>query len=117
MMMGVGATDGQLLDSYVKGRDSGAFRNLVSRHGPAVLRVCRGVLHDPHEAEDAFQATFLLLVRKAPAIQDPERLGGWLRGVAYRTAVRARCRAARRRAVETSRAELCWTDPPPEEST
>jgi RNA polymerase sigma factor (sigma-70 family) len=115
-MMSVGATDGQLLNSFVAGRDSGAFRNLVSRHGPAVLRVCRGVLHDPHEAEDAFQATFLVLVRKAPGIQDPERLGGWLRGVAYRTAVQARCRAARRRAVETSRAELSWIDPPALES-
>ncbi len=115
-MMGVGATDGQLLESFVSRRDSGAFRDLMSRHGPSVLRVCRGVLHDSHAADDAFQATFLVLVRKAPAIQDPERLGGWLRGVAYRTAVRARSQAARRRVVETSRKELRWIDPPPEES-
>ena len=115
-MMGAGATDGELLDSFVTGRDCGAFRKLVSRHGPDVLRVCRGVLHDAHEAEDAFQATFLVLVRKAPGIQDPERLGGWLRGVAYRTALRARCRAARRRAVESERADVCWIEPPPEES-
>ena len=91
-MQGTAATDSQLLDCFVRERDSAAFRSLVVRHGPAVLQVCRGVLHDPHEAEDAFQATFLVLVRKAPSIQDPESLGGWLRGVAYRTAVRARCR-------------------------
>ena len=85
------ATDSQLLDCFVRKRDSMAFRNLVARHGPAVLDVCRGVLHDLHEAEDAFQATFLVLLRKAPSIEDPGALGGWLRGVAYRTALRARC--------------------------
>ncbi len=61
-MQGTAATDSQLLDCFVKGGDSAAFRSLVLRHGPAVLQVCRGVLHDPHEAEDAFQATFLVLV-------------------------------------------------------
>jgi RNA polymerase sigma factor (sigma-70 family) len=66
--------------------------------------MCRGVLRDAHAAEDAFQATFIVLVRKAPSIQDPDSLGGWLRGVAYRTALRARCRAARRQAVERTRA-------------
>jgi RNA polymerase sigma factor (sigma-70 family) len=96
----IAATDGQLLDCYVRDRDPGAFRRLVARHGPAVLQVCRGVLHDVHEADDAFQATFMVLVRKAPSIQSPEALGGWLRGVAYRTAMRARCRAARRLAIE-----------------
>jgi RNA polymerase sigma factor (sigma-70 family) len=105
-MLKVGATDSQMLDHFVRDGDHGAFRGLVSRHGPAVLQVCRGVLHDPHEAEDAFQATFLVLVRKAPLIKDPESLGGWLRGVAYRTAIRARCRAARRRALERTRAEM-----------
>ncbi len=100
------ASDSQLLDCFVKERDSAAFRNLVARHGPAVLQVCRGVLQDAHEAEDAFQATFLVLVRKAPSIQDPEALGGWLRGVAYRTAVRSRCRAARRRVLERTLADM-----------
>ena len=108
-MQGTAATDSQLLDCFVKERDSAAFRSLVDRHGPAVLQVCRGVLHDPHAAEDAFQATFLVLVRKAPSIKDPELLGGWLRGVAYRTALRARCHAARRRVIERTRADMSPT--------
>ncbi len=108
-MQRTAATDSQLLDCFVRDRDSAAFRSLVLRHGPAVLQVCRGVLHDPHEAEDAFQATFLVLVRKAPSIQVPESLGGWLRGVAYRTAVRARCHAARRRVIERTRADMSPT--------
>ncbi len=111
-MLGTASSDRQLLDCFVKERDSAAFRNLVTRHGPAVLQVCRGVLHDAHEAEDAFQATFLVLVRKAPSIQDPEALGGWLRGVAYRTAVGARSRAARRRLIERTVADM-----PPNENS
>jgi RNA polymerase sigma-70 factor (ECF subfamily) len=110
-MPGVGLTDRQLLDDYVRDQDAGAFRRLVARHGAAVYRVCRGVLRDPYEAEDAFQATFLVLVRKAPAIRDPETLGAWLRGVAYRVAVRARRRASRRRAIERTRAELLGHEP------
>jgi RNA polymerase sigma factor (sigma-70 family) len=109
-MPGTAATDRHLLDCFVRERDSAAFRSLVVRHGPAVLQVCRGVLQDPHEADDAFQATFLVLVRKAPSIQDPELLGGWLRGVAYRTAVRARCHAARRRVIERTRADMSPTE-------
>ena len=114
-MLAAAATDSQLLDDFVRERDHGAFGGLVSRHGPAVLQVCRGVLQDPHEAEDAFQATFLVLVRRAPQIKHPERLGGWLRGVAYRTAVRVRCRTARRRAFERSRAEMVRFDDFPQE--
>jgi RNA polymerase sigma factor (sigma-70 family) len=105
-MRGTVASDSELLDCFIRERDSAAFRNLVVRHGPAVLQVCRGVLQDPHEAEDAFQATFLVLVRKAPSIQDPDALGGWLRGVAYRTAVRSRCGAARRRVIERTLAGM-----------
>jgi RNA polymerase sigma factor (sigma-70 family) len=104
-MRGTAASDSELLDCFVKERDSVAFRNLVVRHGPVVLQVCRAVLQDPHEADDTFQATFLVLVRKAPSIQDPESLGGWLRGVAYRTAVRSRCRTARRRVIERTLAD------------
>ena len=111
-MRGTAESDSQLLDCFVKERDSVAFRNLVVRHGPAVLQVCRGVLQDAHEAEDAFQATFLVLVRKAPSIQDAESLGGLLRGVAYRTAVRARCRAVRRRVIERTLPDM----PPNEHS-
>ena len=92
IMLAAGSTDRQLLDNYVHEQDSAAFRDLVSRHGSAVHRVCRGVLKDIHEAEDAFQATFLVLARRAPEIRDPEALGGWLRGVAYRVAIRARRR-------------------------
>jgi RNA polymerase sigma factor (sigma-70 family) len=109
-MQGTAATDSHLLDCFVKERDSAAFRSLVVRHGPAVLQVCRAVLQNPHEAEDAFQATFLVLIRKAPSIQDPELLGGWLRGVAYRTAMRARCHAARRRVIERTRAGMSPTE-------
>ncbi len=101
-MPAAGSTDKQLLGHYVHEGDSSAFRDLVSRHGPAVHRVCRGVLRDIHDAEDAFQATFLVLARRASEIRDPDALGGWLRGVAYRVAIRARRRAARRREIETA---------------
>lgn len=101
-----GSTDRQLLEEFVDDQDPIAFQILVSRHGAAVHQVCRGVLGDLHEAEDAFQATFLVLARKAPAIREPDSLGGWLRGVAYRVAVRARRRAVRRRATEKVRAEM-----------
>ena len=111
IMLGVGPTDRQLLDEFIRDQDAGAFQSLVARHGAAVHRVCRGVLRDPEEAEDAFQATFVVLFRKAPAIRDPEALGAWLRGVAYRVAVRARRRAARRRAIERTQAEMSGREP------
>jgi RNA polymerase sigma factor (sigma-70 family) len=106
LMQNAALSDGQLLSDFVRFGDQGAFHGLVSRHGPTVLHVCRGVLHDRHEAEDAFQATFLVLVRKAPALKNPDAVGGWLRGVAYRTALRARCRAARRREFEKASATV-----------
>src|SRR5262249_16532867 len=74
-----------------------AFSALVARHGPMVLAVCRGVLDDPFAVEDAFQATFLILVKKAGAIRRQDLLGPWLFGVARRVALRARAQAARRR--------------------
>ena len=94
-------TDAQLLQRFTARRDEGAFAALVERHGPMVLGVCRRVLQDAHDAEDAFQATFLILARKAAAI-DPRReaLGGWLHQVAHRTALRARDRRASRRQHE-----------------
>jgi RNA polymerase sigma factor (sigma-70 family) len=113
--MSVAGTDSQLLNCFVRDHDPGAFRRLVARHGPTVLTVCRAVLHDAHEAEDAFQATFMVLVRKAPSIQSPESLGGWLRGVAYRTAMRARSRALRRTAIERTCAGMSRTEDPPQE--
>ncbi len=92
--------DAELLARFTAGRDEAAFTALVRRHGPLVLGVCRRVLRDPHAAEDAFQATFLVLARKAGSIARPEVLGHWLHGVACRTAARARADAARRRAHE-----------------
>jgi RNA polymerase sigma factor (sigma-70 family) len=105
-MLRAGSTDRELLCHYVHQQDASAFRDLVSRHGSAVHRICRDVLRDIHEAEDAFQATFLVLARRAQEIRDPEALGGWLRGVAYRVAIRARRRSARRREIEQLRAEM-----------
>jgi RNA polymerase sigma factor (sigma-70 family) len=93
-------TDRQLLERFAAGGDQAAFAALVERHGPMVLGLCRRVLHNAHDAEDAFQAAFLVLVQKARALGQPERLGNWLYGVAYRTAVKARTRSARQRARE-----------------
>ncbi len=92
-----GTADEQLVERFVAQRDEAAFRDLVERHGPMVLGVCRRVLNDWHEAEDAFQATFLVLARKAGAIARPERLANWLYGVAHRVALKARAQAARSR--------------------
>jgi RNA polymerase sigma factor (sigma-70 family) len=92
--------DGELLTRYRTMRDQDAFGSLVRRHGPMVLGVCRRVLRDHHAADDAFQATFLVLAKKADAVRPPDRLAPWLYGVAYRTALKARGRAFRRRQVE-----------------
>src|SRR5919204_1742501 len=75
-----GPTDGELLGRFLAGRDAAAFEALVQRHGPMVLGVCRRVLGDGPDAEDAFQATFLVLVRRAPEAAR-ERLGPWLHGI------------------------------------
>jgi RNA polymerase sigma factor (sigma-70 family) len=96
-------SDEQLLDRFVARRDETgeeAFAALVQRHGPMVLGVCRRVLGDAHEAEDAFQATFLILARKASSVIRRARLASWLYGVAYRTATESRSRSARRRLRE-----------------
>ncbi|HXG13330.1 MAG TPA: sigma-70 family RNA polymerase sigma factor [Gemmataceae bacterium] len=97
---GGAASDAHLLDQFVRHKDESAFELLVWRHGPLVLSVCRRVLHDPHAAEDAFQATFLTLVRKAGSIGKRTALSSWLYKVAYRIALRARARQSRHAACE-----------------
>jgi RNA polymerase sigma factor (sigma-70 family) len=92
-----GLTDAQLLARFLNGRDEEAFGVLVSRHGPMVLAVCRGVLKNQADAEDAFQAAFLVLFRKAGGLRSTGSLGSWLYRVAYRIALRANAVSARRR--------------------
>jgi RNA polymerase sigma factor (sigma-70 family) len=93
--------DGPLLERFVAGHDQTAFIAMVLRHGPTVWGVCQRVLRDGPDAEDAFQATFLVLARKAGSIARPDLLGNWLYGVAYRTAREAKSRRATRRARES----------------
>jgi RNA polymerase sigma factor (sigma-70 family) len=92
------AGDAALLECFLAQGDETAFEAIVARHGSMVLGVCRRLLGDSHDADDAFQATFLVLVRKARQLRDAERLGPWLYGVATRVATKARAREARRRA-------------------
>ena len=93
-------TDGQLLGRFVDRREGAIFEAIVLRHGPIVWGVCRRILRDHHDAEDAFQATFLVLARRAASVAQGEKLGNWLYGVAHQTAQKARGMRARRRARE-----------------
>lgn len=94
----IGATaDAQLLERFVVRNDEAAFAALVARHGAMVLAICRSVLRCPHNAEDAFQATFLILARKAASLRAGDSLAGWLHRVARRVAVQANIATARRR--------------------
>jgi len=99
-------TDGTLIERFATRRDEAAFAAIVERHGPMVLRVCRAAVRDEHEAYDAFQAAFLVLVRKARSLWVGDSIGPWLHGVAWRIASRARAAAARRRRHEQRAAEM-----------
>src|SRR5439155_972518 len=103
-----GLTDGELLERFIARGEMAepAFAALVDRHGPMVLRVCRQVLRDGHDAEDAFQATFLILARKAGSVRRRDALGPYLHGVALRVAACARSATVRRRLHERRWAEL-----------
>src|SRR5215213_4140313 len=89
-------SDGQLLRRFAAEQDDTAFEALLSRHGAMVLGVCRRVLRNQHDAEDAFQAAFLVLARKAGSICKQESVGCWLHGVARRLALKVKAEAARR---------------------
>jgi RNA polymerase sigma factor (sigma-70 family) len=91
---GADASDAVLLARFVRGRDESAFAVLVARYGAMVLQLCRRILGDAHAAEDAFQATFIILARKAGTIKHPDALPGWLHGVARRVALKARTKSA-----------------------
>ena len=111
---GTGLTDGQLLEAYISRGEVAALAALVQRHGPMVWGVCRRVLRNHHDAEDAFQATFLVLVRKAASVVPREMVGNWLYGVDHQTALKARATTAKRRARErqvTEMSEPAVTEP------
>ena len=99
-------TDAELLDRFIERSDAeAAFETLVLRHGPAVMQACRRILGDSHDAEDAVQATFLVLARRTASISRPDALAGWLGGVARRIARKARVANARRQRHEQQLAE------------
>jgi RNA polymerase sigma factor (sigma-70 family) len=107
-----GVSDGQLLERFVASQEESAFATLMQRHGGMVLGVCRRHL-DTHDAEDVFQATFLVLVKKAMSIRKQQSVGSWLHGVAYRLAAKARGQACERRRHEKEAADMRTTEAPP----
>jgi RNA polymerase sigma factor (sigma-70 family) len=112
-------TDGELLEHFARpGGETAeaAFAALVERHGPMVMQVCRALQQDAHDAEDAFQATFLVLARRAKSIREPGLLANWLYGVAHRTARKARSESARRRSRETREEGMSTLEVPDREN-
>jgi RNA polymerase sigma factor (sigma-70 family) len=110
------APDRQLLDRFARQHDQEAFSALVERHGPMVLRLCRRLLVDDQEADDAFQATFLVLARKIPNLAEHASVAPWLYGVAYRIACRARSAGVRRRVLDWEPVDQTNPGPPAEAS-
>src|SRR5213595_2961229 len=106
-----GLTDGQLLGRFLDGGEEAAFAALVRRHGPMVLNVCRRVLRHQQDAEDAFQATFLVLARSAAAVCNRQALAAWLHRTAYRMALGVRRAALRRRHHEGKATAMTANDP------
>jgi RNA polymerase sigma factor (sigma-70 family) len=98
--------DDELLARFFQSRDDAAFEILVGRFGPLVYGVCRRILPDPNDAEDVFQATFLVLVKKGKSLANPRRLGSWLYGVAFRIARKARAKAAHRSKSEREAVQM-----------
>jgi RNA polymerase sigma factor (sigma-70 family) len=104
-------TDGALLQGFAVKHDESAFAALMHRHGPMVLRVCQSILQNEHDAEDVFQATFLVLAHKPKAIRKLDSVASWLHGVAYRLAMKARSEAARRHSRERQAAIMPSAEP------
>ena len=109
---GAGLTDGQLLDCFVSRREPAALEALVRRHGPMVWGVCRRILPNHHDAEDAFQVTFLVLVRRAATIVPKEMVGNWLHGVAHQTASKVGATAIKRRVKEKQMKQMPEVETP-----
>src|SRR3989442_439004 len=99
-------SDAELLQCFIANNEESAFAGLVHRHGPMVFSVCQRVLGNTQDAEDAFQAAFLVLARKAATIRPRTMVGNWLYGVAYRTALRAKTMIAKRQAREKQVREM-----------
>lgn len=99
-------TDGQLVEAFIASKDQAAFEALLRRHGPMVFSVCRRFIHDVQDAEDVFQATFLVFIRKAASVKPRDMVANWLHGVAYNIALKARAMIARRRVRECQLADI-----------
>jgi RNA polymerase sigma factor (sigma-70 family) len=104
-------TDGQLLGRFISCHEESAFEEILRRHGPMVLSVCRRTISNWNDAEDAFQATFLLLLQKSGTIAKPDSVGSWLYGVAYRIALKTKTKAARCRVLEEQGREMPTVGP------